>query len=200
MVSTSTPRSARSFAVTAMHQGACTRLPNGVSTQMRQSPSSSRQRSITMSSIAGHAAGGGGLLFEIAQQVLGGVLVEAVFFHQAREGDGARHVQQLARHFADLRAELGRASGAIAMPEGHLAGLAGRGRDDDAIVRDLLDAPGGGAENDGVAGAALEDHLFIQFADARAASGAGQEDGEQAAIGNGAAVDDGDVARALRAR
>ena len=41
-----------SFAVTAMHHGACTRLPNGVSTQTRQSPSSSRQRSTTMSSIA----------------------------------------------------------------------------------------------------------------------------------------------------
>ena len=41
--------------------------------------------------IAGHAAGGGGLVFEIAQQVLGGIGVEAVFFHQAREGRGARH-------------------------------------------------------------------------------------------------------------
>ena len=147
--------------------------------------------------IAGHAAGGGGLVFEIAQQVLGGVGIEAVFFHQAREGGGARRGKQFARHFADLAAELGGPPGAIAVPEGHLAGLAGRGRDDDAIVRDLVDAPGGGAEDDGVAGAALEDHLFVEFADARAAGGAGQEDGEQAAVGDGAAVDDGDVARAL---
>ena len=33
--------------------------------------------------IAGHAAGGGGLVFEVAQQILGGVGVQAVFFHQA---------------------------------------------------------------------------------------------------------------------
>src|ERR1019366_4409060 len=102
-----------------------------------------------------------------------------------------------ARHLADLAAELGGTSGAIAVPEGHLAGLAGGGRDDDAIVGDLGDAPGGGAEDDGVAGAALEDHLLVEFADTRAAGGAGEEDGEQAAVGDGAAVDDGDGARAL---
>ena len=36
--STSRSRSFRSFAVTAMHHGACTRVPNGVSTQTRRSP------------------------------------------------------------------------------------------------------------------------------------------------------------------
>ena len=147
--------------------------------------------------IAGHAAGGGGLIFQVAQQILGGVGIEAVFFDEAGEGGGARRGEQLARHLADLAAELGGASGAVAVPEGHLAGLAGRGCNGDAIVGDLVDAPGGGAEDDGVAGAALEDHLFIQLADARAACGAGQEDGEQAAVGNRAAVDDGDAARAL---
>ena len=120
-----------------------------------------------------------------------------MLFHEAREGGGARHGEQFARHLADLAAELGGASGAIAVPEGHLAGLAGGGGDGDAIVRDLVDAPGGGAQDDGVAGAALEDHLLIEFADARAASGAGEIDGEQAAVGDGAAVDDGDRARAL---
>ena len=147
--------------------------------------------------IAGHAAGGGGLIFEVAQQVLGGVGIEAVFFDEAGEGGGARHGEQLARHLADLAAELGGASGAIAVPEGHLAGLAGGGGDGDAIVGDLIDAPGGGAEDDGVAGAALEDHLLIEFADARAARGAGEVDGEESAVGDGAAVDDGDGARAL---
>src|ERR1035441_8493737 len=97
----------------------------------------------------------------------------------------------------DLHPGLGGTSGAIAVPEGHLAGLAGSGRDDDAIVGDLGDAPGGGAEDDGVAGAALEDHLLVEFADARAAGGAGEVDGEQAAVGDGAAVDDGHRARAL---
>ncbi len=86
------------------------------------------------------------------------------------------------------------------MPERHFAGLARRGRNEDAIVRDFFDAPGAGAQNDGVAGAALEDHLFIEFADARAARGAGEEDAEQAAIGNGAAVDDGHAPRAFARR
>src|ERR1019366_5844150 len=66
-----------------------------------------------------------------------------------------------------------------------------------AIVGDLVDAPGGGAQDDGVAGAALEDHLFVELADARAAGGAGQVDGKRAAVGDGAAVDDGGGARAL---
>ena len=41
-------------------------------------------------------------------------------------------------------------------------------------------------------GAALEDHLLVELADARGAgAGADQEDAEQTPIGNGAAVDDG---------
>ena len=83
------------------------------------------------------------------------------------------------------------------MPEGHFTGLAGSGGDGDAIVGDLIHAPGGGSEDDGIAGAAFEDHLFIELADARAAGGSGEVDGEHAAIGNGAAVDDGDGAGAV---
>ena len=147
--------------------------------------------------IAGHASCGGGLLLEVAHQVGGGALVEAVLFDEAREGGGGRHVEELAGHLADLAAELGGAAGAIAVPERHLAGLAGSGRDGDAIVRDLLDAPGGGAEDDRVAGAAFEDHFLIKLADPRAFRGAHEEDAEHAAIGNGAAVDDGDPLRAL---
>src|ERR1700759_1564968 len=61
-------------------------------------------------------------------------------------------------------------------------------------MSDLFDAPGAGAENDGVAGAAFEDHLFVEFPDARAAGGSGEENAEQAAIGDGAAVDHGNAA------
>ena len=95
--------------------------------------------------VAGDAAGGGGLVFEIAQQIFGGVGVEAVLFGEAGEGGGPRHGEQFAGHLADLAAEFGGASGGVALPEGHLAGLAGSGGDGDAIVRDLIDAPGGGA-------------------------------------------------------
>ena len=51
--STSSPRSARIFEVTAMHHGACTALPKGVRTHTRRSPISSRQVSITTSSSLG---------------------------------------------------------------------------------------------------------------------------------------------------
>ena len=49
--------------------------------------------------------------------------------------------QQVARQLADRAAELERAAGAIAVPERHLPGLARRRRHEDAVVRDLLDAP-----------------------------------------------------------
>src|ERR1019366_10527892 len=98
--------------------------------------------------IAGHASGGGGLILQVAQQVLGGIGVEAVLFDEARVGGGARHGEQLARHLADFAAEFGGASGGIAVPERHPAGLAGGRGDDDPIVGDLVDAPGGGAEDD----------------------------------------------------
>jgi hypothetical protein len=58
------------------------------------------------------------------------------------------------------------------MPKRHFAGLAGSGRDDHAIVSNFFDAPGGGTENDGVAGAAFENHFFVEFADAGAFCGA----------------------------
>ena len=56
--------------------------------------------------IAGHASGGGGLILQVAHQVFGGAGVEAVLVDQAREGRGARHIEQFARHLADLAAEL----------------------------------------------------------------------------------------------
>ena len=152
---------------------------------------------MTNSRSLGTPAGGGGLVFEVAQQVLGGVGIERVLFHEAGEGGGSGGGEQLAGHLADLAAELGGAAGAIAVPEGHLTGLAGGGGDGNAIVGDLIDAPGGGAEDDGVASAAFEDHLFVELADARAAGGAGEVDGEQAAVGDGAAVDDSDGAGSL---
>ncbi len=46
----------------------------------------------------------------------------------------------------------------------------------------------------------FEDHFFVEFADARAFCGAGKKNSVEAAIGDGAAVDDGDAARALARR
>ena len=79
------------------------------------------------------------------------------------------------------------------MPERHGAGHAGRRRDHHAVARDLLDAPGGGAEQERLPGARLVDHLLVQLADAAAVR---QVDAEEAAVGDGAGVGDGQGAGA----
>ncbi len=99
-----------------------------------------------------------------------------------------------AHQLADGASELQRPAGGVRLPERHLARFARRRRDEHAVVRDLLDAPGRGAEQERLADAALEHHLFVELADARAGPAlAGEEHAVEAAIGNRAAVDDGDA-------
>src|SRR5205807_1059098 len=62
----------------------------------------------------------------------------------------------------------------------------------DTVMCNLFDAPGAGTENDGISGAAFEDHFFVELADAGSPGCACEEDSEETSIGNGAAVDDGD--------
>src|SRR5579859_6569968 len=86
------------------------------------------------------------------------------------------------------------------MPEGRSAREAGSRGDQYSIVRDLLDAPAGGAEQNYVAYLALVHHLFVQFADTAAAPrrlGPAEEDRIEAAICDGAAVGDGQTFCAL---
>src|SRR5439155_7641630 len=140
----------------------------------------------------------GGLVVEILQEVPRGERVEPLSAGEARERRGARRGPQLADHPSDAAPELERPSRGIAAPERHLAGLAGRGRHQDAIVSDLLHAPRRGAEEERLADARLEDHLLVELADARGARllhmgaprlrTAGQEDPVEPTIGNGAAV------------
>ncbi len=143
----------------------------------------------------GYGAGGGKLVAEILEQVLGGARVEIVLARQSIDRGGRRQsLQQVVHQPADREAELERAAGAIALPERHLARLARRRRHQHAVVGDLLDAPRRGAEHERLAGAALEHHLLVELADARrAGTGADEEDAEQAAIGNRAAVGDRDA-------
>ena len=89
------------------------------------------------------------------------------------------------------RPEFDRAAGLVAVPERHLARLARRRRDQHAVVRDLLDPPGGRAERERLADLRLEDHLLVQLAHAHGPVGAGEEDAVQTAVGNGAGVGDG---------
>ena len=105
---------------------------------------------------------------------------------------------QLAHQAADGHAEFERPARAIAVPEGHLAGFARRRRHHHAVVRDLLDAPGGRAEHERLAHPRLEHHLLVELADARGALGrTGEEHAVEAAVGNRARVGDGHAPGAL---
>src|SRR6266540_6796500 len=88
---------------------------------------------------------------------------------------------------------LDRASDAVALPEGHLARLAGGGRDEHPVRPDLLDAPAAGAQQEHLADPALVDHLLVELPDAPALAPfvASQEHAIQAPIRDGAAGRDG---------
>ncbi len=149
----------------------------------------------------GDRARGGELIAQILEQDLGGIRVEIVFARQPLDGGGRRHPQQVARQLADREPELQRPARAIAFPERHLARLARSRGDEDAVVRDLLDAPRRSAEDERFADPAFEDHLLVELADARGARyrtvGARQKDAVQAAIRNRSAVGDRDALRAF---
>jgi len=96
------------------------------------------------------------------------LLVESVALAEPARGVRLPRRHQRARELADRGAELERTSRAVAVPERHLAGLAGCRRDDHAVVRDLLDPPGRRSEDEDVAGLRLEHHLLVELADAPA--------------------------------
>ena len=103
-------------------------------------------------------------------------------------------VHGLARERADRASELLGAADAVALPERHRARGAGGGGDDHAVAGDLLDPPGGGAEQERLARPRLVDHLLVQLADAPAV---GQVHAVQAAVGDRAGVGDRQLERAL---
>ncbi len=108
---------------------------------------------------------------------------------QSAERRIALHRSQLAHHRADAATKFNRPSWSIAMPEGHLSRLTGRGRNQYAIMRNLVDAPRGRAQDKGISGVALEDHFLVELADShRLFRRAGQEHSIQPAIGNRPAV------------
>ena len=150
--------------------------------------------------IARNSRGGGGLLFQIFQQIFRGIGVQAVLLNQFGECHRPWEAQEFPGHLADFSAELHGTARGVAFPERHFAGFTGSGRYDHLVVRNFFDAPGGRAQNDGVALAAFKNHLFVEFAHARAACCAGQKNAIEAAIGNGAAIDNGHALRALAGR
>ena len=119
--------------------------------------------------VVGHDAHGALLVIQVLQQVVGGARREPVVVCQPGQRLAARGRAQLAGELADGLAQLDRPAGALALPEGHLAGFTGRRRHEHAVVRDLLDTPRRCAQQDGLAGTGLEHHFLVEFAHAGAA-------------------------------
>ena len=146
--------------------------------------------------VVGHVSGGRALLGEVPDQVPRRELVKSGPLQLGRclllPGRG-----QLTAGHPDGPAELGGPPRGIAVPEGQLARLPGRGRDQHPVRRDVLDPPRAGAEHEHVADPRLVHHLLVQFSHpARLAAGiGGEEHAEQPAVGNGAAAGDGEPLR-----
>ena len=75
------------------------------------------------------------------------------------------HLCQFAAEGADPLAEIVGAPGEVAAPKGHPRRLARRRLDEDAIFGNVGDAPDLRAKQEGIAGARLEDELFVKLAD-----------------------------------
>src|SRR6187549_3895788 len=99
-----------------------------------------------------HAAGLLALVGQVADQVVSCERIEVVFLVQpalCASTLGDELLVELATERTERAAELDRSAGAVSAPERHLPGLARRGTHDHAIARDVLDAPGGRAEDEG---------------------------------------------------
>ena len=185
----SMPCCSRSSARSARPQGACTRAPNGDSTHRRQSPISSRKRSTTIVPV-----GRAGRRWRAPARAGSSTSVRA-----ARSSQACRPVSR-GTALSSSSAASSRCRRPTARPSssgrpacspfqnGTWAGWPGRGGDDHAVARDLLDAPGRGAEQEHLALARLVHHLLVELADAPAA--VGQEDAVEAAVGDRAGVRD----------
>ena len=76
---------------------------------------------------------------------------------------------------------------------GTAPGVPGAGRDDDAVAGDLLDPPGAGPQQEGLAGPRLVDHLLVELADAPPVR---EMDAVETAVGDRARVGDSELAGA----
>ena len=180
----------RSRASIAMAHGACTRDPKGDRMQSRQSPSSSRKRSTTICLSVGTSP-------PLASR-WSATYSRRLTMPRSSRPQSSRSVslEVVSRSAMNLPSRLPNSTGRpgdVGLPERHLARHARRRRDDDLVAGDVFDAPTGRAEQERFAGAALEHHLFVEFADARVV---GREHAVEAAIGDGAAADDRQHARA----
>ena len=149
----------------------------------RQSPISSRKRSTTIvrsegtTPVARSCSRTNATRFEAARGSHAHCSTQ-LLARPPSSGSSASSRQQL----PDGCAELGRPADLLALPERDRAGHAGRGGDEHAVARDLLDPPRRGAEQEHLALARLVDHLLVELADAPAA--VHEEDAEEPAVGD----------------
>ena len=152
-------------------------------------------------SVVGNLPGRLGLVGEKAQQIFCRAGIEIVLGDEARERSRLRQRAQLADHGADAPAKLERAPRPIAFPERHLARLAGRGRYQHAVMRDVGDAPRRRAQNKSLVGMRLEDHLLVEFAHAhRLALSECKENAIETAVGDGSGIENGKPRRTVARR
>ncbi len=148
--------------------------------------------------VVGDVAAGLALLVEIGQDVVRGPGVQSRG-DQAEPGVLLGEGTDVAQERAQRAAQFEGAAQLVALPEGQPARHARSRGDQDPVARDVLDAPGAGAEREDVPDAGFVDHLLVQLADPAAALlrvGPGEEDTEEAPIGDRAARGDGEALRA----
>src|SRR4029450_4074696 len=78
--------------------------------------------------VIGNDAGGRALIGEVLQEVSGPRAIEIVVSFKTIDGGPGLELGELASQLPDRHAQLQRAAGHVALPERHLAGLAGRRR------------------------------------------------------------------------
>src|SRR5262249_13298331 len=124
---------------------------------------------------------------DVMAETVSGAAVHVKVAHQPFEAVGLiEPVGQFAQEGADRLAEIVTAAGPLTAPEWDERGSALSGRDDNAVGVDAFQSPGVGAQEEGVAAAALVDEFLIQLADPGAVGGTG---GILPGVGDGAAVD-----------
>ena len=134
------------------------------------------------------------LLAKEGDEVAGSERIEPVLALDALDRSVVGECGELARRAPDPLTELGGASDSLALPERSDAGHAGSRRDENAVARDLLDAPGRRSEHERLALARLVDHLLVELAHAPAP--VDEEDTEEAAVRDRPGVRDCEAPRA----
>ena len=146
--------------------------------------------------VVGHRARRGFLISEVLKKISGSALGQRVLGLQLGHRVVGRQRTHAPRERADRAPELEWSTGVLAVPERHSPRHAGCGRDEDAVGRDLFDAPARCAEEEYVTLFRLEHHLLVELANSPLSFfGAGEEDAIEAAVGNRAAVADRDDLR-----